>query len=732
MLQRIWISLALALVTAGVYAPVRGHEFVLLDDLRVMVHNPALEFDGPVDALGKAFSTTTAANWLPVTLISLQVDRALWKGDPAGSFLGNVALHVAATLLLFLALQRLTGALWPCAFVAAVFALHPLHVESVAWASMRKDALSGLFFMLALWSYAGYAERPGRLRYAAVTLWLILGLLSKPTVVTLPFVLLLLDWWPLERLRCAETRRAAVVEKLPWVALAAGAGVATWLVQDQWEAISDLVALPLDQRLANAIESWRLYIEKSFWPADLAVYYPHPRASLGWGRVAMSGALLATVSGVSLSLARTRPYLIVGWLWYLGMLLPMIGIVQVGDQAMADRYSYLPLIGLSIAVAWGLTDLFGGRAAGRVGLALAGAASVLAMSGATAAQLEHWRNEIVLETRAVAISPHDSRSRHRLAAALQRAGRFDEATVQIEHALELAPQHGWAHAELADLLARGNQLDRAIDRYQHAIALSPNLDRAHVNLGLALARLDRLEEARLHLERGMALHADGRRHSDLPPERLAAPHLALADALVAAGELDAAIAHYKSAFALDPSRTRAGANLGLALAEANRFEEAQPLLEDSLTINYRSEQDQAGLARTYASLGRKQDAVRHFRNALLLRPGWRHATNDLAWILATSPNPDLRDPEEAVALMENVLLEKEYHAAMLDTLGAAYAAAGRTDDAVRAADRALALARRDPALAAAIRERRTLYLDGTPFTEVDNGNGAAKAPSAVR
>lgn len=731
MLRRVGISLALALVTAGVYAPVRGHEFVFLDDMRVVTQNPALEFDGPLDAVYEAFRPNVA-NWIPVTLMSLQVDRALWRGDPAGSLLGNVALHIAATVVLFLALLRLTGACWPSAFVAAVFALHPLHVESVAWAALRKDTLSGLFWMLTLWSYAGYAERPGRLRYAGVTLWLVLGLLSKPTVVTLPFVLLLLDWWPLGRLRRTDARRTAVLEKLPWVALAAGAAIATWLAQDQWEMIADLDQLPLDQRLANAVESWRLYVHKSFWPTDLAVHYPHPHGSLGWGRIAASGALLAVASAACFAFARTRPYLIVGWLWYVGTLVPTIGIVQVGNQAMADRYTYVPLIGLSIAVAWALADLFAGRAAGRIGLALAGAASVVAMSGASMAQLEHWRDEIALERRAVAVSPGDLLSRQRLATALKRAGRFHEAIAQLEHALALGPKQSWTHVELADLLSRENELDRAIEQYRRAIALSPDLDRAHVNLGLALARLDRLEEARPHLERGIALHEAAPRRSDLSPSNLAAPHLALADALVEAGELDAAIARYQSALALDASRTRAGSNLGLALAEAGRFAEAQPLLEDSLAIDYRSEQVQAGLARTYAVLGRPRDAVRHFRNALLLRPGWRHATNDLAWILATSPDPELRNPEEAVSLIETVLLQEEYHAAMLDTLGAAHAATGRYDDAVRAADRALALARRDPALAAAIRERRALYRAGRAFTESDGGTGPTRAPGTLR
>lgn len=729
MLRRVGISLALVLVTAAVYAPLRTHEFVRLDDVRVLTGNPALEFDGFFDAASKAFEPNVA-NWIPVTLMSLQLDRALWEGAPAGSLLGNLALHIAATLALFGALQRLTGVVWPSAFVAAVFALHPLHVESVAWAAMRKDALSGLFWMLALWSYAAYAEKPGRARYAAVTLWIALGLLSKPTVVALPFVLLLLDWWPLGRLQQASTRRLALFEKLPWVALATGASVATWLVQDQWQAITNLSEIPLGQRLANAVDAWRLYIQKGFWPTDLAVYYPHPRASLGWQRVAASGVLLAVTSGLCLALARKRPYLLVGWLWYIGTLIPVIGIVQVGNQAMADRYSYLPLIGLSIAITWALRDLVAGHRGARLGLALAALAALAAMSITTRGQLGHWQNEIALESRAVAVSPADALSRHRLADALRRDGRADEAIPHLERALELAPEHGWAYAELADLLSRNNEIDRAIALYEQAITLSPRLDRAHVNLGLALSRLDRLADARPHLERGLALHASAPQLSELSPDSLAAPHLALADALIDDGELDAAIAHYRSALAIDPRRSRARSNLGLALAEAGHFEQALPLLEDSLTVDDRSAKVQAGLARTYAQLGRLHDAVRHFRNALALRPRWRPATNDLAWILATSPDPELRRPSEAVALMESVLLTEEYHAAMLDTLGAAYAADGRYEDAVRTTDRALALARNNPGFTRELLERRSLYIAGRAFTETQGTNPGANG--AVR
>jgi hypothetical protein len=418
------VSILLALATFLLYAPVREHGFVDLDDINAIVANPDLRVASASDALTTAVRATLNANWIPVTVLSLQIDRALWGDEPTGFHLTNVALHAACSVVLFLALLRLTGAAGRSAFVAAVFALHPLHVESVAWAAMRKDSLSGLFWMLALWSYAGSARRPGARGWAAVTLFLALGLLSKPAVVTLPFVLLLLDYWPLGRLRRAAEARRAVLEKLPWIAIVAGASAVTLWVQAQAGALPDAMRLPFELRLWNAVDSYGNYLLESFWPAGLAVFHPHPVDDLPAARVALIAALLASISLAAVWLARSRPYLLVGWLWYLGTLVPMIGLVQAGMQARADRYMYLPLIGLALAVTWGVSDLLGRSRAGRAMRATAFAAALVALFGVTSAQLRHWRDPVALHQRVVAVTRPYALSEQRLANALRVAGRL--------------------------------------------------------------------------------------------------------------------------------------------------------------------------------------------------------------------------------------------------------------------------------------------------------------------
>ena len=714
MLRALGLSLLLAALTAGLYAEVRDHDFVDFDDAAVIVRNPDVRPESLGDALARAWSSNLAGNRIPATVLSLQATHALFGPEPRGFLTGNVVLHALAAGLLLLALFRLTGALWPSAFVAAVFALHPLHVESVAWAAMRKDSLAGLGFALTLLAYAHYARRPGAGGYLCVTLALALALAAKPVTVTLPCVLLLLDAWPLRRLGDAAERRRALVEKLPWFALVAIASVTTWQAQSTSGAIVDAASVAPAERLANAADALRWYVQKAFWPTELAVFYPHPEGGLPTSRVALGAAATLGLTALALAGARRVPALPVGWLWFVGMLVPMLGIIQVGNQARADRYTYLPLIGLALAVAFAAAAL-ARRRRGGLALAVLGSAALVALSVTTRAQIQHWQDSIALHRRAVAVAPDSSASQQRLGEALLRSGRAAEALPHIERAVALAPQRGWAYLSLGDLRAAAGRLEEAIGLYQRGLRLEPEDARGHANLGLALTRLERHEEAREALERAIALHREAPERSELHGAQLAAPLVALADERARRGELEGAIAAYDEALALDPSRARAGGNLGIALARAGDFARAQPYLEAALEVNRYNEDVQAALARSFAGLGRPADAIRHFRNALALRPGWRHATNDLAWILATTPDASLRDPVEAERLMRGVLLDDERQPAMLDTLAAALAANGRFDEAVATTDRALRRARRDPALAEEIRARRASYLAGEPY-----------------
>jgi tetratricopeptide (TPR) repeat protein len=572
----VWIPLLLVVATAAVYQDVRRHDFVDLDDFPYVLENRDLRVSSLAEALRVAFRSTSQVNWTPLTVLSLQADRALYGDEAPGYLLGNVALHAASAALLFLALLRLTGNAGPSAFVAAVFALHPLHVESVAWAAQRKDVLSGLFWMLTLLAYAVYVAWPAARRYLWVLLALCAALLAKPVAVTLPCVLLLLDYWPLGRLTEPVARRRALLEKLPLLLPVVAVAALTLALQQRVEAVTDTQLLPITTRLAAATDAYALYLLKSFWPSGLAVFYPYPGAGIPLPRLLAELLLLGGASAAALLLARRRPYLLVGWLWYLGVLVPTIGLVQVGSQGRADRYTYLPMIGLAIAVAWGARDLAGADPRRRLLLAGTGGFACLALGATAALQVGHWRDAIALHRHAVSVTRDNVPELLRLSRSLRLAGCSEEAIPPLERALELAPRKGRERTILADLYARMGRLEEAEASYRRGLRLEPDNALGHANLGLTLVRLDRPREAKWHLKRALQLHAD--RVGSLP--ELATPYLALAEAHIELDELDRARPYYEYAASLEPRRSaRVGALLAVALAEAGRFEEARALLD---------------------------------------------------------------------------------------------------------------------------------------------------------
>ncbi|CAG0967347.1 hypothetical protein MYXO_01101 [Myxococcaceae bacterium] len=467
--RRLAAALSIVLVAAvlAVFAGVGGHEYLAYDDDEAITGNAGLSQGLSSDGVAWAFRTTLVANWIPVTVLSLLADQELHGLSARFVLIENVALHALATLLLFFAFRRLTGTLWRSAAVAAVFAIHPLHVESVAWAAMRKDVLSGVFFAATLLAYARAVERPSLLRHGWVSASLAAGLLSKPTLVTTPFVLLLLDFWPLGRLAGDDGRfdpkrgGRALLEKLPLFALAAASSIATLFAQRSAGAVVAANRLALGQRIANAIVASADYLATSVWPAGLAVFYPAEVDGWGISRVAISAAVLLAITALCIVERRRRPWLLVGWLWFLGMLVPTLGLVQVGSQARADRYTYLPLIGLSILPIWTLAEIASRRPTLRRPLAVTSLVALVALGSVAHRQVGYWRDGATLFARARDVTRDNALTRSFLAEALLAAGRHGEAADEMRAALRLRPDYLEMKNNLAWVLATNPEIPLA-------------------------------------------------------------------------------------------------------------------------------------------------------------------------------------------------------------------------------------------------------------------------------
>jgi len=481
------LGIALAVATFTVYAQVFDHAFLNYDDPDYVTANRHVLAGVTRDGLTWTLTATHASNWHPVTWLSHMVDCQLHGTNAGGHLLTNVVLHVANTLLLFALLARLTGAAGRSAFVAVLFALHPLHVESVAWVAERKDVLSTTFAMLTLWSYVRFVESPRARTYLPMILLYGLGLMTKPMLVTLPFVLLLLDYWPLRRM-ASRPLRALIVEKLPLFVLAALSSAVTMVVQ-RAEALSSLTALPFSRRISHAVTSYVGYLARAFWPADLAVFYPYPPA-LPLGEVLAAAVLLVGVTVTVLRMARAYPYLPVGWLWYLGTLVPVIGIVQAGLHSMADRHTYVPLIGIFIIVAWGVPDLLARVPRRQAVLAIGACAVSAACALITWRQLGHWHDSGTLFEHALAVTTDNFVAHNNLGEERMRQGRVREASEHFREAVRLEPRFALAHVNLGGALFSDGRIEEAIAQHAEALRLSPDDADAHYNLGVALYRLE--------------------------------------------------------------------------------------------------------------------------------------------------------------------------------------------------------------------------------------------------
>jgi tetratricopeptide (TPR) repeat protein len=485
------LALGVAALTVALFAPACGDQFLSYDDGEYITDNAHVRLGLNADNARWALTTAAANNWHPLTWLALQLDAQLYGLNPGGFHLSNLLLHAANAALLLLLFHRMTGALWSSTLLAGLFAWHPLRVESVAWAAERKDVLCAFFGLLALDAYARYARRPALGRYGAVVLAFALGLAAKPMLITLPFVMLLLDFWPLGRAYGqAKAGRGAVrpllaprlLEKVPHLQLAAACAVLTLDAQESGGAVKSLERFPLTVRLANAVVAYVEYLHKAVWPARLAVFYPHPGSSLPLVQVACAVLFLVLMTAWVLRAARRCPYLPVGWLWYLGMLVPVIGFVQAGLQEVADRYTYLPLVGVFVMLAWGLADLVAGRPLATALAVLASLAALSACAAATADQLAYWRDDVHLWQRAVSVTSRADLAHYNLGVALATHGQRDEAAKQYLEALEINPRHAEAANNLGVIRYQQGRFDEARRLFEQALRARPHYRDAELNL----------------------------------------------------------------------------------------------------------------------------------------------------------------------------------------------------------------------------------------------------------
>jgi Tfp pilus assembly protein PilF len=550
----LWLSLGLIALIAFIYAPVRLFDFVPLDDPAYVSQNPHVLGGLTWQSVSWAFTSRRASYWIPLTWLSYMLEVQVFGVQAGVQHVTNVLLHTINALLLFTWLRRTTGALGRSAFVAALFAVHPLHVESVAWITERKDVLSTCFLLLALLAYTAYARRPSRARYLTVCLLFLAGLLSKPMLVTLPFVLLLCDVWPLARLpldahtRDARARRWAVVwEKWPLVAIAAGASVVAYRMQDLGGATITNDIFPPALRAANAVVSYVLYLGQTIWPARLYVLYPYPLSIPAW-QTAGAIAVLAMVTIMALRRAASRPYLAMGWLWYVGTLVPVIGLVQAGLQPRADRFTYIPLIGLFIALAWGVTALAARWRTPRLVLVASGVLATLACTAMARHQVEFWKDGVALWTHAVELTPpaDAAQAQLELGTALMGQGRHREAITHYTEAIRAKPDFSGAHAMLGIVLVQEGRKAEAQAEYEETLRLDPSIPEIHNNLGALLASDGKFAEALPHFQDAVRLR---------PNFEFAVANLGVA--LARLGRRDEAIEALRAALRLNPSNAQA-------------------------------------------------------------------------------------------------------------------------------------------------------------------------------
>jgi len=739
-----WICLALAAFTVALYAPVLRCQFLAFDDPAYVTENRHVQEGLTLDSAAWAFRTTTVGNWQPLTMLSHMLDCQIYGLRPWGHHLTNVLFHAANGVLLFLVLMRMTGAVWRSACVAALFAAHPAHVESVAWVAERKDVLSSFFCLLAVWAYVRYAELSKvrnierRVFYEATFLFFLLGLMSKPMAVTLPFVLLLLDFWPLERVRGLDwpAWRRLVLEKWPLLALSAvWCGITLW-AQGVSQAVASPMELSMPERINHALISCLDYVRVLIFPWHLSAYYPYQHhESVVFGLAA--AAALALSIWLALTGARRRPWLAVGWLWFLGMLVPVIGLVQVGGQGWADRYVYLPSIGFFVIVVWEGAELAARQPAVKLLVPLLGAALV----AVTLVELQYWKDTRTLYGRAMAVTVNNYIAMTLVGSAQEEKGDLGDAIRLYREALACKPAYPEAHFFLGRALEAEGRTADAMSEYREALRLWPDFDAAHVMIGLLLAAQNKFYEAESHYEAavranpesaaaqsdwGMALLKQGRWQESaahyeealrLDPT-LAEAHANLAVAYLRMGRLPDGTTELWAALDLNPADADNRFNLGNALNQEQQWAEAADVLKPLALSEPANSSVQFQYGLDLEHLDQIPDAMSHYAAALRQNPDFPDALQHLAWIAATEAHPELRNGTEAVKMAARACaLTGQKRPSMLLTLAAAYAEAGRFSDALATVGKAEQLAKTQgqTGLEAEAEHLRARFAAGQPF-----------------
>jgi len=690
------ISIALVAATFVAYEPIRRNGFISYDDDVYITSNPNVSGGITRDSVIWAFTTGHTGYWHPLTWVSIIIDCSIFGPNPAGHHLVSVGFHIANAILLFWILVNMTGstlrqssvqasspqagAIWPSAFVAAVFALHPLGVESVAWASERKTVLSGLFWMLTMLAYIRYAQRPGFKRYVLVLLAFAMGLMAKPMVVTLPFVLLLLDYWPLNRLNSKFSILNSVFEKVPLFVLSAMSSVVTFVTSQHEGAVAALWRIPLNYRIANTFICYITYISKMIWPSRLAIFYPPPLANLSVATAVVCALLFFLITAICLYVGLRRRYAAVGWLWFVGTLVPVIGLVQVGSQAMADRYMYTPMLGLLFIIAWFVKDLITNRPRWKVITAVSALAVLSTLLILTRMQVGYWRNSLTLYGHALKVTENNDFAEGSYALALVDEGRLDEAESHLRKAVQINPNPMFFddRLNLAFVLLKQGKVNEAIECLNEVIKLKPDSAKA------------------------------------------AKAHYFLATAYGMDKKYDDAIKAITSTLTLDPNYPDARKTMGALLLAAGKLNEAIPYLNEVLQSDANQVEIYENLGLAYHQLGKFKQAIQVWTKVIELKPDNASVLNNLAWLWAAADDASIQDVTRAVEYAQRACKLTGYkEAAFLDTLAVAYAAAGRFKDAIATAEQAvnIAKAQNREILVVEIQDRLDLYRAGRPYRQ---------------